>query len=127
MAFELRTAVPWTRAANSTGLKPRRFCTVNTSGYAQYPTNGSPAVGVMLTGSTGSTKAQQAITIQSWGIGRVEAKGGALKQGAQCKATSVGRAASCTAGDYAVGFVVDGSTGSTGRVLSVLLYPIGTT
>lgn len=127
MAFEQRNAAPWTRAANSTGLKPRRFCTVNTSAYAQYPANGAAVVGVMVTGSTGSTTDQQAITIQSYGLARVEALTGALKAGAQCKATTLGYASSLSAGDYAVGFVVDGSTGGTGRVLTVALLSIGTT
>lgn len=127
MAIELRMTPPYTRPAASTGLKPRRFMTVNTSGRAQYPAAGVAVCGASVSGSTGSTMDYQAVSILAYGIARVEAAGGALKQGAQCKATSVGRASSLTAGDYAVGFVIDGSTGSTGRVLSVLLYPIGTT
>ena len=127
MAFEHQLTPPWSRPANSTGMRPRRFVTVNTSEYAQYPANGAAAAGVSVTGSTGSTKDQQPIGILSFGVARVEALTGALKAGAQCKATSVGYASSLSAGDYAVGLVVAGSTGGTGRVLSVLVYPIGTT
>lgn len=127
MAFEQRLTPPWTASANSTGLKPRRFVTINTSGYAQYPANGVAAVGVSMTGSTGSTNDQTSMAIMSIGIARVEALTGALKAGAQCKATSLGYASSLSAGDFATGFVVSGSTGGTGRVLSVLVYPIGTT
>lgn len=127
MAIELRMTAPYTRPAASTGLKPRRFVTVNTSGRAQYPANGAPATGASVSGSTGSTRDYQAMSILAYGIARVEALSGALKVGAQCKATSAGYASTLTTGDFAVGFVIDGSTGGTGRVVSVLLYPLGTT
>lgn len=128
MAFEHKATPPWSAQANSTGLKPRRFITINSSEKAQYPANGAACVGVAVTGSTGSTDHDRlALGILSYGIARVEALTGALKAGAQCKATSVGYASSMSAGDYAAGFVVAGATGGTGRVLSVLVYPIGTT
>lgn len=127
MAFELRSTPPITLPAGSTGLKTRRFVTVNTSGRAAYPANGAAVVGVSLTGSTGSTRDYTAMSILAYGVARVECLGGALKVGAQCKATSVGKASSLSAGDYAVGMVIDGTTGSSGRVVSVLLLPIGTT
>jgi len=127
MAFEHRATPPWTRAAASTGMKPRRFCTIDSNGRAANPANGAAVVGVRLTGSTGSTVDFQAVSILSYGIARVEAKGGVLTRGSQCKATSVGLASSLSAGDYAVGIVAEGTSGTTGRVLSVLLLPIGTT
>lgn len=125
MAFEHKATPPWSANANSTGLKPRRFVTINASGFAQYPASGAAVAGVTLTGSTGSTKANQAMSILSYGIARVDAAGGALKQGSLCQATSVGRASTAKSAGNLVGMVVAGSTGSTGRVMSVLLQPWG--
>lgn len=124
--FDLRLQT-WTRKANSTGLKPRRFVTVNSNEKAQYPASGAVVVGALVTGSTGSTRADQSVTILSGIIVKVEAAGGALKAGMQCQASSIGRATTMKTGGSAVGFVVSGSTGSTGRVVAVLFAPYGVT
>ena len=127
MAFEFKATPPWTAYWATTGRARARFVTINSSGKCDYPAVGARVVGVALNSSTASTKAKQACSILSYGIARVEAKGGALAQGQAVAATSQGKASSYakTVGTVSVGFCVSGTTGTTGRYVSVLLYPTG--
>lgn len=134
MAFEQKSTPPWTAVALTTGLKPRRFITISStkatvggSPSIKYPTVGGAAYGVLLTGSTGSTKANQAVTVLTWGIARVEAIGSSLHVGHIITCSSVGRAKVSTALTRRLGICVSGSSGTTGRVVSVLLFSPGST
>lgn len=117
----------------TTGLRQYRFVKVNTSGNAVYPsasTVGEAVVGVLVSeGTTGSTvDPVRGGTIQIGGVAKVEAEASTVAKGDTITASSVGRVqSSSNAGDYAVGIVVDGSSGAANRVVSVLLSPIGTT
>ena len=116
----------------STGLTRYRFVTLSTAaatqGWAVKPTLGGPILGTVFSvTTTGSTRDPQYIPIQTCGIAKVEAVGGTLAAGDLVQATSIGRAKATTGGSYVVGRVISGSSGSTGRILSIQLTPIGTT
>jgi len=128
MAFEHKNPDPISFPANSTGLKAKRFCVVNGSGKVAYPALGVPVDGVMITSSTGSTADNQPIAMQFMGVARVQAQAAStLSVGDLIAASSEGRIVVPGAGGNTVGRIVEGSSGSSNRILSVLLMPIGTT
>jgi hypothetical protein len=109
----------------STGLKNRRFATMSTAGVLRYPVNGSLPSGVLFAdSSTGSTR-DVSLGVQIVGIAEVEAAGGSLSVGDLVAASSVGRAIAWTTGKVGVGRVWAGSSGTTGRIISVHLQPFG--
>lgn len=101
-----------------------RFVTINGSGEAALPAAGASVVGVM---QTKPVAAGDAVSVMVSGISKVEAAGSTVGTGDTIAASSIGRVAALSGGAYAVGRVVQGSSGSTGRLLSVLLQPVGTT
>ena len=124
MAWENHDAIITVPA--TTGLAAFRFVKIDSAGKAAYPAAGIAPIGVSLVSTTGSTR-DVAIPVQIVGVAKVSAPGSTVAKGDIVSASSVGRARALSAGDYAVGYVVDGSSGSTGRILSVLLQNIGTT
>jgi hypothetical protein len=110
----------------TTGLKAQRFVTVSTAtGKLVYPANGADIVGVTFAdSSTGSTKDVR-IGVQAYGVANVEAAGSTQSAGARIAASSVGRAILWTTGKIQVGRLLYGSSGSTGRVVGVLLHHVG--
>lgn len=116
----------------STGLKQYRLVTLSTAaatqGWAVKPAAGAPVLGsVAYVGTTGSTVDPQYITVQIDGVAKIEAASGTVAAGDLVSASSLGQVKSLSAGDYAVGMVVGGSSGGANRILSVQLLPIGTT
>lgn len=101
-----------------------RFVTIDGTGKATLPAAGAAVVGVM---QTKPAAAGDAVSVMVSGISKVEAAGSTVSNGDLVAASSIGRVAAPGAGGYTVGRVVGGSSGSTGRLLSVLLQPIGTT
>jgi hypothetical protein len=126
MAYEIPDQGQLYTLPASTGLigKQFRFVVVNGSGQAELP-----AVGVAVAGVLQNTPevANDACTVLGAGISIVEAAGSTVAVGDLVSASSIGRAKAVGAGEYAVGRVVFGSSGSTGRYLSVRLESIGTT
>lgn len=110
----------------TTGLSASRFVKADASGYAAYPALGAPIDGVLQESSTGSTTKYAKPVVIS-GVVKVEAPSSTIAVGDLVAASSVGKAVASTAGAYVVGRVVAGSSGGAGRLLSVLLNPIGTT
>lgn len=106
----------------TTGLKSKRFVTLSTaSGKLVYPANGADIVGVTFAdGSTASTRDIR-IGLQYSGVADVEAAGSTQSAGARVAASSVGRVVAWTTGKICVGRIVYGSSGSTGRIVGVLL------
>lgn len=96
-----------------------RFVSINASGEAAFAA-GAGAVGVMTNKPDGDGIAA---TIVNNGIVKVEAAGSTVAVGDLVTSDSSGRAAAATSTN-ALGRVVLGSSGSTGRVLSVLLGSI---
>lgn len=110
----------------TTGIKSKRFVALNsTSGKLRYPANGALAIGVTFAdSSTGSTN-DVSLAVQAYGVAEVEAAGSTLAAGALIAASSVGRAIIWSTGKMGLGQMVYGSSGSTGRIVSVLLKPFG--
>lgn len=124
MAHEIPDLVVTLEA--STDLSARQFhaVVVNSAGMAALPgAAGLPIYGVLqnkpIEGEAG--------TVMNSGITKMFAAGSTLAVGDLVAASSIGRAIVPGAGAYAIGRVVFGSSGSTGRILSVALMPIGTT
>ena len=121
---------PYITLPQTTGLRRGRFVAVNTAGKLVYPALGDfKVIGVLVSeGTTGSaTTPKRGGTVQIQGVAKVEAAGGTLARGAVVQSSSVGRAKASTAGAFAVGTCVAGTSGSTNRMLSVLLNFGGTT
>lgn len=123
MAHEIPDLVVTLEA--STDLSARQFhaVVINSAGMAALPAVGVPIYGVLqnkpIEGEAG--------TVMVSGITKMFAAGSTLAVGDLVAASSRGRAIPAGAGNYAIGQVVFGSSGSTGRILSVALLPIGTT
>lgn len=113
----------------ATGVRgPHRAVALNASGQLIYPSAaGKAAVGVLVTsGTTGGTSITGRVgTVKYAGVAKVEAPGSTLSAGDLFAWTSRGQAKALAAGNVCAGYVISGSSGSTGRVLSVLLLPFG--
>lgn len=96
-----------------------RFVSIDGNGEAVF-TAGAGAIGVMTNKPDGDGIAA---TIVRDGIVKVQAAGSTVSQGDLVTSDSSGRASAGTSTN-ALGRVVAGSSGSTDRVLSVLLGPI---
>lgn len=126
MAYEILGTGDLVTLRASTTLAAHQYkFVINTgaSGAALPGTAGISVFGV-LQNKPGDDEAG---TIAISGVSKVKATASTLAQGDLCAASSAGFAIPAGAGNYVVGRVVEGSSGSTGRVLSVLIQPIGTT
>ena len=112
----------------STGITQYRFVTASATGVA-YPTAGAAALGVTVSsGTTGSTADNRSVSVvMPGGIVKVSAPASTLSKGDAVTASSRGQAVPSSAGDYVNGYVVDGTSGGAGRLLSIALVPVGTT
>lgn len=128
MAFEnLNGMTPFSVDA-TTGLLQYQAVAIGANG-AVAPTDGAAIGGVIRSsGTTASTSTGGVVALYVNGmVAKVLAAGSTMAVGDQCSVSTAGRVTALAAGDYAIGHVVGGSSGSTDRVLSVLLAPIGTT
>jgi hypothetical protein len=105
----------------TTGLRQFQFVTVNSAGKAANPTAGGRVLGVLVSSGTNNSTEDVAATVQILGIAKVLAKGSTLGVGDTVSASSIGYAKPSTSGGYVIGLQVDGSSGSTGRIVSVSL------
>lgn len=109
----------------TTGIKSKRFVTLDSAGKLVYPAVGMPVTGVTFAdSSTGSTR-DVSLAVQAYGIAEVEAAGSTLAAGALIAASSVGRAVIWSTGRISVGQMIYGTSGTTGRIVSVLLKTFG--
>lgn len=119
MAYEIPGFSFTLKASSNVINKQFRFVSIDTSGEATFPVDGGPVVGVM---TNKPTAVGQAATVVHDGIVKVEAtESDTLGLGDTVQSSTVGGAVIHSTGNIAVGKVVDGSSGSTGRILSVLL------
>lgn len=124
MAYEIPGQLITLPASTGVLNKPFIFVTVNSSGQAALPAAGASVAGVT---QMAATVVNQAVTVMVSGVSKVIAPGSTVALGDVVAASSVGRAVALSGGAYAVGRVIEGTSGSTGRYLTVLLSPIGTT
>jgi len=114
----------------STGLRQYRAVTMSGTKVG-YPAVGAPIVGVLVdqgtTGVSAANAARRRVAVCMGGIAKIEAAGSTLAAGDLWAASSVGHARAVGSGHYACGYVIAGSSGSTNRILTVSIQPIGTT
>lgn len=123
MAYEIPGKSISLEASTDLSAYQFHFVTTDANGQAALPANGASVLGVLQNKPT----AGEAASIVIDGVSKVIAAGSTVSAGDLVQASSVGRAIALGAGGYAVGRVLYGSSGSTGRVLTVALQPIGTT
>lgn len=115
----------------STGLRQFRAVTMTGSEKVGYPAVGNPIIGILVdqgtTGVAAAAAARRRVSVCMGGIAKIEAPGSTLAAGDQWSASSVGHARAVAAGHYVCGYVIAGSSGSTNRILTVSIQPIGTT
>ena len=99
------------------------FVSVDANGAAVAASTGGSAFGVLQNKPT----LGQAASIMVNGVSKMIVAGSTLSAGDVVGVGANARPAPLAAGNYAVGRVVFGSSGSTGRILSVSIEPIGTT
>jgi hypothetical protein len=105
----------------TTGLSQFTFVTVNSAGKIAKPALGARVLGVLVSSGTNGTAANPVGTVQIVGIAKVAAQGSTNLKGKTISASSNGYAKATTGSAYVIGFGVDGSSGTTGRIISVSL------
>lgn len=104
-----------------------KFVEVNSSGHAVIGASTSAAnvVGTLLsvTGTTAGAGAEPVTVGLLSGIGRVYMAGSTIAAGGAISASSAGFGAAPSTDGLQLGIVVDGSSGTTGRIASVLFSP----
>lgn len=111
----------------TTGLTQYTFMDLNTVGRAIKATGGGTVVGVLVNDPTAT---DEEAVIQYTGVAKVlcSTVSTGIGIGDRICCSTDAKVCPSSAGDYVVGIVVNGSSGSsTGRVVGVMLAPIGTT
>lgn len=121
MAYEIPGQMVTLEA--STTLTQYTFVTVDANGKAARPADGGTIFGVLQNKPT----AGQAASVMINGLSKVLCGASTLSAGDLVSTTTGGRAVAVAATEYAVGRIVFGSSGSTDRVITVAIEPIGTT
>lgn len=123
MAYEIPGQMVTLAASTDMSALQFRFVTVGSDGRAAKPSAGASVMGVLQNKPT----EDQAASIMIGGISKIQATASTLAEGDLCATSTAGEAIPLSAGHYAVGRIVDGSSGGAGRVLSVQIQPVGTT
>lgn len=123
MAYEIPGHAITLAASSDLSSYQYRFVVANGDGTCSLAGAGVAVTGVLQNKPT----AGQAASIVVDGVSKVKAQGSTVAAPDVIASSTVGMVAALSAGDYAVGRIIGGSSGSTGRVLTVLLQPIGTT
>lgn len=123
MAYEIPGKMITLQASTDLSSYQYRFVTVDANGRAALAGNGVSILGVLQN----KPSDDQAASIMIDGVSKVKAAGSTVAAGDLVTSSSVGLAAAAAGGEYVVGRVLLGSSGSTGRMLTVALSPVGTT
>lgn len=110
---------------NSTSdLSVGRLVAVNATGYAAYTGSaGGKVIGVVTDATTGASG--RVNVVQTSGVARITVPGSSLAVGDWVAASSVGKPIAASGQNFIIGQVIAGSSGSTGRVLSMQISPQG--
>ena len=101
-----------------------RLVSISTAGEASLGSLGATIFGVM---QNKPLVEGEAVTIMVNGLSKVQAHGSTVSAGQLVACSTVGMVQATTGGAYTVGRIVAGSSGSTGRYLTLSIEPIGTT
>lgn len=101
-----------------------KFVSVNSSGHAVVgPTTASGAVGVLLSRTSTSGAGSEPVTVGLLvGKGPVRMAGSTRAAGQTVAGSSNGYGIAPTTDQAALGTIIEGSSGSTGRVVTVLFH-----
>ncbi len=109
--------------AASTTITQYTFVDVGTDGRLIAPTSGAAVFGVLQNKPT----EDQAGTVMINGVSKILTDATTMSVGDLVATSTAGYAVDVAATDYAIGRIVKGTSGSTGRILSVQITAIGTT
>lgn len=123
MAYEIPGHAITLEASTDLSSYQYRFVVSNGDGTCNLAGDGAAVTGVLQNKPT----AGQAASVVVDGVSKVKAAGSTVAAGDLVASSTVGLAVAVAAGDYTVGRVLAGSSGSTGRVLTVLLQHLGST
>jgi len=109
---------------STSDLAVGRMVAVNGTGYAAYTGSaGGKVIGVVVDATTGTQG--RVNVIQTSGVARITVPGSSLAAGDWVAASSVGKPIVASGQNFIIGQVIAGSSGSTGRVLSMQISPQG--
>lgn len=125
MAYEIPGRVITLEASTDLSSNQYHFVKVDTSGKAALAitSTAQEVLGVLQN----KPSSGQAASVMIDGVSKVVAAGSTMAAGDLVTNSTAGRATPHTAGDMIIGTVIYGSSGSTGRILTVALQDIGST
>jgi hypothetical protein len=101
-----------------------RCVVISTAGEAKLAGIGANIFGVL---QNKPTVDGEAAVVMIDGVSKVLAHGSTVSAGQTVSCSTVGMVEASSAGSYTIGRIVAGSSGTTGRVLSMAIEPIGST
>lgn len=116
MAYEIPGQMITLPASTDLSGMQYHFVAITADGRVDHAGAGAAVLGVLQNKPT----EDQAASVMVNGVSKIKAAGGTLSEGMQAKSDAAGRATAST-GDVVSGTIIFGSSGSTGRVLSILL------
>ena len=112
----------------STGLVQFQFASVSTSGNLVACTSNLHAVGVLQEGSTNSTVPPRSLPVMVSGVSKLKLDTQTTVGVGQLVVASTAGALTAAAQDFVAGLIIEGTSGSSNRIVSVLLSgPQGST
>ena len=112
----------------STGLVQFQFASVSTSGNLVACTSNLHAVGVLQEGSTNSTVPPRSLPVMVSGVSKLKLDTATTVGVGQLVVASTAGALTAAAQDFVAGLIIEGTSGSSNRIVSVLLSgPQGST
>ena len=127
MAYEIPGQMVTGEAAADLSSNQWEFVALDANGRVAVASSGASAYGVL---QNKPTALGQAATVMLNGISKVRVLAASTMSAGDLVAVSTGATGGAgipAAGDYVVGRVVSGSSGSAGRIVSVNIEPVGTT
>ena len=106
----------------TTGLVQYQLVNINSAGKIATPALGARVIGVLVSsGTNGSTDDTRYGTVQINGVSKVLAASSTATAGETLSASAIGYAKNTTGSAAIAGVQVEGTSGASGRVISILL------
>lgn len=120
------TIESWVAATTFSSTSIFKFVVADAEGHAIDPnsTNVWP-IGSLYGQTRTTTTETEVVPVATWGVVKVQAVASTMHAGNVCAASSAGYATVPTSDQVACGVVKYGTSGGTGRVLSVQLWKFG--
>jgi len=125
MAIEIPGQVVTVAASTDLSALQFRFMTLDSNGEAAVPAGSTAPIYGVLQNKPNAQGIAASIMVN--GISKMRPTASTLSVGDLVASSTSGEPIPVAGGDFTVGRVVRGSSGSTGRIISVQLEPIGTT